>query len=145
MWRKSAAREWVREYAGATATVRHDGVCWIATLSDCVAGPSWCMYGRDTLTEARNAADSHLAWQELCQANGTVARRRATPEAIGYDEFPYSAGNRVEIHPATDLWMRGARYGTCERISEDGRKVLVRLDKVAKPVNFTAESFRRVF
>lgn len=30
----------------------------------------------------------------------------------GYDGNVYSVGSRVEIHPGTDLWMRGARYGT---------------------------------
>lgn len=25
-------------------------------------------------------------------------------------------GDRVQLHPATDLWMRGARYGTLKRI-----------------------------
>ena len=30
----------------------------------------------------------------------------------GYDGTAYTIGDRVEIHPGTDLWMRGARYGT---------------------------------
>lgn len=30
----------------------------------------------------------------------------------GYDGSEYAVGDRVEIHPGTDLWMRGARYGT---------------------------------
>ena len=29
----------------------------------------------------------------------------------GYDALGYTIGDRVELHPATDLWMRGARYG----------------------------------
>lgn len=29
----------------------------------------------------------------------------------GYDGSTYEVGDRVEIHPGTDLWMRGARYG----------------------------------
>lgn len=33
----------------------------------------------------------------------------------------FTKGDRVELHPATDLWMRGARYGTVVGI---GRKVL---------------------
>lgn len=36
-------------------------------------------------------------------------------------------GQRVELHPATDAWMRGDRYGTVERV---GRKYLsVRMDR----------------
>ena len=30
----------------------------------------------------------------------------------GYDGSTYTIGDRVEIHPGTDLWMMGARYGT---------------------------------
>lgn len=31
----------------------------------------------------------------------------------------YRVGDRIELHPATDLWMRGARYGIVAAI---GRK-----------------------
>ncbi len=33
-------------------------------------------------------------------------------DAYGYDGSALTIGARVEIHPATDLWMRGARFGT---------------------------------
>ena len=29
----------------------------------------------------------------------------------GYAGIPYEIGDRVELHPGTDLWMFGARYG----------------------------------
>lgn len=32
----------------------------------------------------------------------------------------YMVGKRVELHPGTDLWMRGARYGTIHSVSRDG-------------------------
>jgi hypothetical protein len=36
-------------------------------------------------------------------------------------------GDRCELHPATDYWMRGARFGTVTKV---GRKwVSVRLDR----------------
>lgn len=35
-------------------------------------------------------------------------------------------GKRVEIHPACDLWMRGARFGTVTAV-KDG-VLLVRMD-----------------
>lgn len=38
----------------------------------------------------------------------------------------FKSGDRVALHPATDLWMRGARYGTVDRVG--GRWVYVRLD-----------------
>ena len=34
-------------------------------------------------------------------------------------------GDRVQLHPATDWWMRGARYG---RVIALGKKVTVELD-----------------
>lgn len=37
---------------------------------------------------------------------------------------------RVQIHPGYDLWMRGARFGTVERYSRDGKLAYVRLDKL---------------
>lgn len=34
----------------------------------------------------------------------------------------FTPGVRIELHPATDLWMRGARFGTVRKI---GRKFLM--------------------
>ena len=28
----------------------------------------------------------------------------------------FTANERVQLHPATDLWMRGARWGTVKKI-----------------------------
>lgn len=36
-------------------------------------------------------------------------------------------GKRVALHPATDLWMRGARYGTVSGHAPNNR-VIVRTD-----------------
>lgn len=35
---------------------------------------------------------------------------------------------RIEMHPATDLWMMGARYGTVTKVGRT--RVYVQLDKV---------------
>ncbi len=43
----------------------------------------------------------------------------------------FSPGQRVQMHPATDLWMRGARYGTVIRVGR--RKLLVKLDMIPTP------------
>lgn len=44
----------------------------------------------------------------------------------------WKVGERVELHPGTDLWMRNARYGEVVKV---GRKwVHVKLDKLARPV-----------
>ena len=39
-------------------------------------------------------------------------REMSTKRHVGYDGTRYDTGDRVEIHPGTDLWMQGARYGT---------------------------------
>lgn len=67
-------------------------------------------------------------------------------DLIGYDGNGYAVGDRVEIHPATDLWMRGARYGTVERVSlTPNDRVHVRLDKIpGRTFAGTADTFKRI-
>lgn len=49
-----------------------------------------------------------------------------------YSIHDFIVGARVELHPATDLWMRGDRYGTVTKL---GRLfVHVRLDKSERTV-----------
>ena len=49
----------------------------------------------------------------------------------GYDGHGYTIGDRVEIHPGTDLWMRGARFGTVVGMSAtENDRVKVELDKI---------------
>ena len=40
----------------------------------------------------------------------------------------FTVGMRVEMHPATDLWMMGARYGDVVKVGRT--KVHVRLDRI---------------
>ena len=43
---------------------------------------------------------------------------------------PFTLGQRVELHPATDAWMRGDRFGTVERIGKrHPHYVFVRMDR----------------
>lgn len=65
---------------------------------------------------------------------------------IGYDGKAYSVGDRVEIHPGTDLWMRGARYGVVvARRTTPNDRVRVVLDKLPKQVfGGTEDTFRCV-
>lgn len=54
--------------------------------------------------------------------------------------FPqYTAGQRVQFHPATDRWMRGARYGTVERQIK-GSMVRVRVDATGRTVSVHPEN-----
>jgi hypothetical protein len=49
----------------------------------------------------------------------------------GYDGSTYHIGSRVELHPGTDLWMRGARYGVVVGTScTPNDRVKVQLDKL---------------
>tara|TARA_R110000764_G_scaffold153114_1_gene240963 strand:+ start:836 stop:1042 length:207 start_codon:yes stop_codon:yes gene_type:complete len=64
---------------------------------------------------------------------------------IGYDGNAFTVGDRVEIHPGTDLWMMGARYGTVVGTSltpED--RVRVEMDKVRGLRSGPADRFRAV-
>lgn len=66
-------------------------------------------------------------------------------DVYGYDGSAYNVGDRVEIHPASDYWMRGARYGTVVGISLTPRdRVRVQMDKVPGKVSGAADYFRRV-
>ena len=49
--------------------------------------------------------------------------------ATGYDGNTYTIGDRVELHPGTDLWMRGARFGEVIAMnSPHNARVRVKLD-----------------
>lgn len=64
----------------------------------------------------------------------------------GYDGSVYGIGDRVELHPATDLWMQSARYGTVVgRSLTRGDRVRVQLDKLPHRTFAGPEDlFRRV-
>jgi hypothetical protein len=64
----------------------------------------------------------------------------------GYDGNGYTVGDRVELHPGTDLWMRGARYGTVVRLSLTPKdRVHVKLDKLPSRIFAgTEDTFRSV-
>jgi hypothetical protein len=54
---------------------------------------------------------------------------RARYYDTGLDDLPQ--GLRVQLHPATDLWMAGACYGT---VVATGRKyATVKLDRLTRP------------
>lgn len=67
-------------------------------------------------------------------------------EAIGYDGVAYVVGDRVELHPGCDLWMRGARYGTVVAMSiTPNDRVHVELDKLpGRKFSGPADRFRRI-
>lgn len=62
----------------------------------------------------------------------------------GYDGNGYNVGDRVELHPAHDLWMQGARYGVVigRRTTPKDRVHLV-LDKLPNRVFSCSEDSAR--
>jgi len=61
------------------------------------------------------------------------AEGRNQSACIGFDGNGYTIGDRVEIHPGTDLWMMGAKYGTVYSLSLTPHdRVTVTMDKGPK-------------
>jgi hypothetical protein len=76
-----------------------------------------------------------------------IKRANALGRAVyGYDGNGYGIGDRVELHPGHDLWMRGARFGTVVGLSATPQdRVRVKLDKTGDRVwSCAAEQVRRV-
>ena len=69
-----------------------------------------------------------------------------TQTVYGYDGNGYTTGDRIEIHPGLDMWMRGARYGVVKCIvPTTADRVRVELD--AQPGRLFAgyaETFKRI-
>lgn len=54
----------------------------------------------------------------------------------------FRVGFRIELHPGTDLWMRGARYGVVTKV---GRKHLtVKLDKLPRPIRVAPANIDKI-
>lgn len=66
-------------------------------------------------------------------------------DVIGYDGELIKVGDRVELNPACDLWMRGAKYGTVIGISSTLKdKVRVRLDRLPQTWSGPCNLFKRI-
>lgn len=53
-------------------------------------------------------------------------------------------GQRIELHPSTDLWMRGARYGNIVGVCRHPSFFNVKLDKLAKIVRVHGDSLQPI-
>ncbi len=49
-----------------------------------------------------------------------------------YTVADFRPGTRVQLHPGTDLWAQGARFGTVTRTTR--QRVYVRLDRTGRVV-----------
>lgn len=52
----------------------------------------------------------------------------------------FRKGERVQLHPATDQWMAGDRYGTVTGGGKRGGAVRVKMDRSGKSVRVCAEN-----
>lgn len=72
----------------------------------------------------------------------------AHPTFEGYDGNGYTVGDRVEIHPAADSWMRGDRYGEVVSVLKGGPNAgnpCILMDKSGRERRGVAPNmFRRV-
>src|SRR5574343_2017045 len=59
------------------------------------------------------------------------------------NQIGLTPGQRVELHPGLDLWMRGARFGTVLRIRPDWT-VRVKLDVLQNPVTIRWQDLKGV-
>jgi hypothetical protein len=64
-------------------------------------------------------------------------------QAIADNGDRITAGDRIELHPATDAWMSGDRYGVVQRVGttrvqvkldRSGRERFVRFENIASVV-----------
>ena len=63
----------------------------------------------------------------------------------GWDGIMITTGDRVEIHPGTDLWMQGARYGVITGMRETPKdRVRVKLDKLPHTFAGPVDLFRKI-
>lgn len=71
-----------------------------------------------------------FASRRLAREYVATMRRAHAPDQ-GYDGVPIKVGDRIELSPSTDLWMRGARFGTVRGISiTDADKFRIELDMI---------------
>ena len=88
-----------------------------------------------------------------------ATRPKSKRDVTGYDGNGYTVGDRVELHPGMDLWMRGARFGVVTRVRERHGSMLrdghtgplfppaitsVKVDVTGRTISRPADRFRAV-
>ena len=54
-------------------------------------------------------------------------------------------GMRAELHPATDAWMRGDRYGDIVSVSKRTRSFRIRMDRSGKILTVSEGNIAKIF
>jgi hypothetical protein len=62
----------------------------------------------------------------------------------GFDGSIIKLHSRVEMHPATNFWMRGARFGSVIRVNTLRDLARVKLDKVRTSILVAAVSLKSI-
>ena len=79
---------------------------------------------------------------------GNIFEDSTLRKATGYDGTEYTIGDRVEIHPETDLWIRVSRYGVVVGMSLTSKdRVHVEMDKFPnrkQPFAGSEDTFRKI-
>jgi hypothetical protein len=110
-------------------------------------------YGPDSRSNAEAWFCQYCAPDESCAIHQETTHEEedvgARNGVYGYDGSQLEVGCRVELHPASDLWMRGLRFGQVVGISlTPNDRVRVRLDGVRGTTRRvyagSADTFRRV-
>lgn len=140
----ATATDWAVETVLASKATRYSG-----TLTLVHRTPGVILAGSGTLRvgEAWGAIYSDIAGGGGGQWFKTEAAARARFDEI--EGEPVCVGDRVELHPACDLWMRGARYGEVVRYDgqcggEPAFKVRMDHQQVRRLVRIKASLLRRV-
>lgn len=57
----------------------------------------------------------------------------------------YPRGQRVELRPHLDAWMRGDRFGTVSRVGKRNLRIYVRMDKTGRELSLLPENLTDVY
>lgn len=63
---------------------------------------------------------------------------------VSVSQYWFKTGDRIQLHPATDLWMMGARYGVITRIYKTVDHVQIQLDATGKKVKVSRDDIDKV-
>ena len=63
-------------------------------------------------------------------------------QLYGFDGLALTVGDRVQFHPATSMWLSGARYG--QIVEQKGDRFYVVPDHVGGRVRFHPDNLRAV-
>lgn len=88
---------------------------------------------------AWNAGEDPSDWRAAKSGRASASVKVGKGKAAG---STFTVGQRVELHPGTDRWMMGDRYGEVKRINRGS--VVVKLDRSGKVMNFASGNLKPI-